>query len=196
MRLLYFQDVIPDTEMTIKVTGNTWNWEYTYPDQPDLDSYISNPLSKEETAFVETYLANNSVPQASEFGEPYLLATDAPLVVPVNTKIKVLVTSSANLHAFTVPAMGFKMDAVPGRINETWFESYKTGTFYGQCSELCGVNHFFMPIEMRVVSKAEYAKWVAQGGGSHKDAALAAYAASKKTKTSALGGGLAVAAQN
>ena len=195
MKLLYFQDALPETDMTIKVTGNTWNWEYAYPDQPDLDSYISNPLSKEEAAFVETYLAKNSIPEASEFGEPYLLTTDAPLVLPVDTKIKVLVTSSNNLHAFTLPAMGFKMDAVPGRINETWFESYKTGTFYGQCSELCGVNHYYMPIEVRIVSKADYAKWVAQGGGSHKDAAIAAYAASKKNKNAALGGGLATAAQ-
>ncbi len=195
MRLLYFQDALPETEMTIKATGNTWNWEYTYPGQPDLDSYISNPLDKEQAKFVETYLAEKSVPEASEFGEPYLLTTDAPLVVPVDTKVKVLITSSNNLHSFTVPAFGIKMDAVPGRINETWFEAYKTGTFYGQCSELCGINHYYMPIEVRVVPKAEYAKWIAGGGGSHKEDALAAYADFKKNKTAALNGGLTIAAQ-
>jgi len=97
MKLLYMQDALP--------TGNTWSWEYAYPDFEDqVESYISNPVEKEDA------------------GDLYLLKTDAPLVVPVETKIKVLVTSSNNLHAFAVPAFGVKMDAVPGRINETWFE--------------------------------------------------------------------------
>jgi cytochrome c oxidase subunit 2 len=126
MRLLYFQDALPETEMTIKVTGNTWNWEYAYPDYPNVESFISNPLEKEDA------------------GDLYLLKTDASLVVPVDTKIKVLITSSNNLHSFAVPAFGIKMDAVPGRINETWFEVNpgKEGTYFGQCSELCGVNHY------------------------------------------------------
>ena len=148
MRLLYFQDALPETEMTIKVTGNTWNWEYAYPDYPNVESFISNPLEKEDAC------------------DLYLLKTDASLVVPVDTKIKVLITSSNNLHSFAVPAFGIKMDAVPGRINETWFEVNpgKEGTYFGQCSELCGVNHYKMPIEIEVVSKEEFQSWVANDG--------------------------------
>ena len=166
MKLLYMQDALPETEMTIKVTGNTWSWEYAYPDFEDqVESYISNPLEKEDA------------------GDLYLLKTDAPLVVPVDTKIKVLVTSSANLHAFAVPAFGVKMDAVPGRINETWFEVLpgKEGTYFGQCSELCGINHYKMPIEVEVVSKDAFKRWVANGGTF--------------TRTAALGGGSITAAQ-
>lgn len=157
MKLLYMQDALPETEMTIKVTGNTWNWEYAYPDFEDqVEAYISNPLEKEDA------------------GDLYLLKTDAPLVVPVETKIKVLVTSSNNLHAFAVPAFGVKMDAVPGRINETWFEVLpgKEGTYFGQCSELCGVNHYKMPIEVEVVSKDAFQRWVANGGAFKKVASL------------------------
>ncbi len=156
MKLLYMQDRLPETEMTIKVTGNTWNWEYAYPDHPNVESYISNPLEKEDA------------------GDLYLLKTDAPLVVPVDTKIKVLVTSSNNLHAFAMPAFGVKIDAVPGRINETWFEVLpgKEGTYYGQCSELCGAYHYKMPIEIKVVSKAEFDRWVANDGAFAKDVAL------------------------
>lgn len=169
MRLLYLQDALPETEMTIKVTGNTWNWEYAYPDHPNVESFISNPLEKDE---------------ADAKGVPYLLAADVPLVVPVDTKIKVLVTSSNNLHSFAVPAFGMKMDAVPGRINETWFEVHpgKEGTYYGQCSELCGTFHYKMPIEVEVVSKAQFAAWVANDGAFTKSVA-------------SLGGGSVTAAQ-
>ena len=158
MKLLYLQDALPETEMTIKVTGNTWSWEYAYPDFEDkVEAYISNPVEKEEA------------------GDLYLLKTDAPLVVPVDTKIKVLVTSSNNLHAFAVPAFGVKMDAVPGRINETWFEVLpgKEGTYFGQCSELCGINHYKMPIEVEVVSKEAFKTWVANGGAFRQVASLA-----------------------
>ncbi|MDB2437891.1 cytochrome c oxidase subunit II [Hellea sp.] len=193
MRLLYFQDALPETEMTIKATGNTWNWEYSYPDNEDIEAFISNPLEKDEAKFIETYLKDNNVAEASEFGEPYLLATDAPLVVPVDTKIKVLITSSNNLHSFSMPAFGIKMDAVPGRINETWFQVLpgKEGTYYGQCSEICGVKHYKMPIEIRVVSKAEFAEWVANGAASHKDEAVQAF--NDKNKTAKLGGGVTAA---
>jgi len=149
MKLLYMQDALPETEMTVKVTGNTWNWEYAYPEHENVEPYISNMLEK---------------PDAEAADKPYLLGTDAPLVVPVNTKVKVLVTSSNNLHAFAMPSFGVKMDAVPGRINETWFEVTREGTFYGQCSELCGIKHAFMPIEIKVVSKDEFAKWIANDG--------------------------------
>jgi cytochrome c oxidase subunit 2 len=149
MQLLYMQDRLPQTEMTVKAVGNTWNWQYTYPDYENIDEIISNPL--DET-------------QSKEQGKPYLLGTDAPLVVPVGTKVKVLVTSANNMHSWAVPSFGVKMDAVPGIINETWFEVYKEGTYYGQCSEICGILHYKMPIEVKVVSKAEFARWAANGG--------------------------------
>lgn len=149
MKLLYHQDVIKDTEVTVKAVGNTWNWSYTYPDHENVEEIISNPL--DET-------------QSKEAGKPYLLATDGALVVPVDTNVKVLVTSLNNMHAWTVPSFGIKMDAVPGIINETWFRAQREGTFYGQCSEICGIKHYYMPIEVKVVSKAEYAKWIANDG--------------------------------
>jgi cytochrome c oxidase subunit 2 len=151
MRLLYFQDVIPESDMTIKVTGNTWNWEYAYPDHPEVESFISNVLEEAD---------------AKAAGKPYLLGSDAPLVVPVDTTVRVIVTSSNNLHSFAVPAFGIKMDAVPGRLNETWFKVNpgKEGTYFGQCSELCGVRHAYMPIEVQVVGKDEFRQWAANGG--------------------------------
>lgn len=149
MNLLYLQDRLPETELTVKTIGNTWNWEYAYPESENIESYVSNPL--DETAA----LAENA---------PYLLATDAALVVPVQTKVKVLVTSANNMHSWTVPSFGIKMDAVPGIINETWFEVYEEGTYYGQCSEICGVKHYYMPIEVKVVSKDAFAAWVANDG--------------------------------
>ena len=149
MQLLRFQDVIPEADMTLKVTGNTWNWEYAYPDYENVDSIISNYLLEDD---------------AKAAGKPYLLGTDAPVVVPVDTIVKVLVTSSNNLHSFAVPSFGVKIDAIPGKINQTWFKVTKEGTFYGQCSELCGLKHAFMPIEVKVVSKDAFRQWVANDG--------------------------------
>jgi len=163
MKLLYMQDRLPETEMTIKVTGNTWYWSYEYPEMADqVEAFDSLLLEK---------------PDAEAAGKPYLLGTDAPLVVPVNTKVKVLVTSNNNLHSFAVPAFGVKMDAVPGRLNETWFEVLREGTFYGQCSELCGVRHAYMPIEVKAVSKNEFDKWVRNGGAFSTNVAQARLAA-------------------
>jgi len=152
MNLLYNQDVIKDTEVTVKAVGNTWNWAYTYPDHENVEEIISNPLDKT---------------QSKAAGKPYLLGTDGAMVVPVDTNVKVLVTSINNMHAWTVPSFGIKMDAVPGIINETWFRANRTGTFYGQCSEICGIKHYYMPIEVQVVSKAEYAKWIANDGANN-----------------------------
>ena len=106
-------------------------------------------------------------------GKPYLLGTDAALVVPVDTAVKVLVTSNNNIHSFAMPAFGIKMDAVPGRINETWFKvnEGKEGTYFGQCSEICGVRHAYMPIEIKVVSKKAFADWVANDGAFVTDVA-------------------------
>lgn len=161
--LLYYQDVVPETEFAINVTGNQWNWTYAYPDHDGIeftatvvpDSAFKNA---DERAGYEADLT-------SHLGRPAklnarLLDTDLRLVVPVNTKIKVQLTASDVIHAWTVPAFGVKLDAVPGRLNQTWFEADEVGTFYGQCSELCGKDHAYMPIAVEVVSKEEFAKWV------------------------------------
>lgn len=146
--LLFKQEQIPQAQLTIKATGNTWNWGYTYPDQ-DVE-FISNPLAEEDAA------AQN---------RPYRMAVDEPMVVPVNTTVRMLVTANDVIHAFSVPSFGIKEDAVPGRVNETWFRVEKTGTYYGFCQELCGIQHAFMPIEVRVVSEPEFAAWIASKGG-------------------------------
>ncbi len=173
MKLLYFQDVIPESELVVKVTGNTWNWEYTYPDYENIDPYVSNivdiPTADKfglSHAQIITKIDARPAGEPRLDGRPYLLASDAPLVVPVDTVVKVIVTSNNNIHAFAVPQFGVKIDAVPGRINETWFKVHagEEGTYYGQCSEICGINHAFMPIEIMVVGKAEFKRWAANGG--------------------------------
>jgi cytochrome c oxidase subunit 2 len=141
-RLLYKELVVPQADMTIKATGNQWFWDYEYPDNGDIS------------------FSANLVPDDELNGRPRLLATDAPVIVPVDTTIRVIVTSVDVIHAWAVPAFGVKVDAVPGRLNETWFRAEKTGTYYGQCSELCGQGHAFMPIEVHVVSKEDFAAWV------------------------------------
>lgn len=141
-RLLYKQLEIPEAELTIKATGYQWYWGYEYPDNGGLS------------------FDSNMVPEADLNGRPRLLAADNPLVVPVDTTVRVIVTGADVIHAFAVPAFGVKIDAIPGRLNETWFKATRTGIFYGQCSELCGQAHAFMPIEVHVVSKEEFAQWL------------------------------------
>jgi len=173
MKLLYFQDVIPESELVVKVTGDTWNWEYSYPDHEHIDPYVSRIVDiatadKFGLSHAEIIARIDARPAGEPRldGRPYLLATDAALVVPVDTVVKVLVTANNNMHAFAVPQFGIKIDAMPGRINETWFKVHagEEGTYYGQCSEICGINHAFMPIEVMVVSKAEFKRWAANGG--------------------------------
>lgn len=148
--LLYAEERIPiNAELTLKVTGNSWRWDFEYPDMGV--AITSNPLEESE---------------ARAQGRPYLLATDTPLYVPVNTTVRVLVTSNDVIHSFAVPAFGVKEDAIQGRVNETWFNVDREGVFYGQCSELCGINHAFMPIEIHAVSRAEFDAWVVEQGGS------------------------------
>ena len=142
-----FGDVeMPAPGLTIKATGVQWNWEYDYVDYDGAD-YSSFMLNDEERV-------------AQKPDEPRLLATDFDLVIPVDTTVRVQVTATDVIHAFAVPSFGVKIDAVPGRLNETWFNVRKTGMFYGQCSELCGKDHAFMPISVRVVSKEEFATWI------------------------------------
>lgn len=156
--LIYEQERIPaEAEITLKVTGNSWFWNFEYPDQSV--AIAANMLPEED---------------ARAQGRPYLLATDEPLLVPVNTTVRVLVTSNDVIHSFAVPSFGIKEDAIQGRVNETWFRADREGTYYGQCSELCGIRHAFMPVEIRVVSREAWEAWVAQQGGSIATAAPAA----------------------
>ena len=151
-----FGDVaVPAPELTIKAQGNQWYWNYEYVDQ--AKAFDSNILG-------ETDPTGNNVDRPTlKPGQPRLLAVDNELVVPVDTTVRVQVTADPGgvIHAFAVPAFGIKIDAVPGRLNETWFNSRETGIFYGQCSELCGKDHAFMPIAVRVVTKAEFATFLA-----------------------------------
>jgi cytochrome c oxidase subunit II len=146
-RLLYEYNAPRPTDLTIKVTGYQWYWGYAYPDQK-IPEYVSNLLPEDKAP-----------------KHLYRLATDNPLVVPVGKEVKVLVTGSDVIHDFALPAFGLKTDAIPGRVNQTFFKAEKIGTYYGQCSELCGINHAFMPIEIKVVSDADFAAWVAAHHG-------------------------------
>lgn len=158
-RLLFAYHNAPEADVRVKVTGNQWNWAYEYPDQ-GVAEYISNMLPADQTT-----------PQL------YRLAADEPLVVPVGKTVHLLVTASDVIHAVAVPAFGIKTDAIPGKVNQVWFKAERTGDFYGQCSELCGVDHAFMPIHVKVVTDAEFAAWVASKGGSMTKAADEAAAA-------------------
>jgi cytochrome c oxidase subunit II len=153
IRLLYLQRDIPVPDMTIKAIGNpSWNWTYEYPDLG---------LNDDKTAKVTftSYLLPEAY--ADKAGRPYLLATDVPVIVPVNKTVKMIITSDPEgiIHAWTIPSFGMKIDAIPGRLNEDWFKATKEGVYYGQCSELCGQNHAFMPIEVHVVSQADFDAW-------------------------------------
>jgi cytochrome c oxidase subunit 2 len=143
-RLLFQELDIPKADLTIKVTGNQWNWTYAYPD--DKIEFTSIMLSEEDRA------KRNPKP-------PRLLGVDNEMVVPVNKVVRIQTTGADVIHSFAVPAFGIKIDSVPGRLNETWFKATKEGTYYGQCSELCGKDHAFMPIVVRVVKDQEYDAW-------------------------------------
>jgi cytochrome c oxidase subunit 2 len=144
-RLLFNYNDMPKPYMTIKATGYQWYWGYEYPDQK-IPEFVSNILPEDK---------------AKAKGVPYKLAATEPLVVPVNQVVEVLVTGADVIHAFAVPAFGIITDAVPGKVNHTWFKVDRVGTFYGSCRELCGVDHAFMPIEVKVVSQADFDAWVA-----------------------------------
>ena len=163
-KLLFYQLNVPAADLTVKATGKQWFWTYSYPDAGDFE-------------FDSIRLQDNELKQ----GQPRLLAVDNELVVPVNKNVHILTTGADVIHAFAVPAFGIKIDSVPGRINETWFKAEREGVYYGQCSELCGKDHAFMPIAVRVVSEADYNTWLQQakqkyasGGGSAPTSVAAA----------------------
>ena len=137
-RLLFLQLDIPKADLTVKATGKQWYWSYSYPDNGKFE--------------FDSLMAADK--------QPRLLGVDNEMVVPVNKVIRVQTTGADVIHAFAVPAFGIKIDSIPGRLNETWFKATKTGMYYGQCSELCGKDHAFMPIAVRVVEDQEFAAWV------------------------------------
>lgn len=154
-RLLYNQTTIPEPDLTVKATGKSWFWQYEYMDDAyaDMGPIISNMLNDEQRAErKETYNLTDS-------GVPRLLAVDYPLVVPVDAVVHVLATSSDVNHAVAMPAFGVKTDAINGRLNETWFRATAPGVYYGQCSELCGANHAFMPLEFHVLPQDQFETW-------------------------------------
>ncbi len=137
-RLLFLQLDTPKADLTVKVTGKQWYWSYSYPDHGKFE--------------FDSLLVQDK--------KPRLLGVDNEMVVPVNKVVRIQTTGADVIHAFAMPAFGIKIDSIPGRLNETWFKATKTGMFYGQCSELCGKDHAFMPIAIRVVSDQEFATWV------------------------------------
>lgn len=143
-KLLYFMDRTHNPEMTLKVTGHQWYWSYEYPESKiAFDSYMIQDADLKP-------------------GQNRLLEVDHEIVVPINTNIRVLLTSADVLHSWAMPALGIKQDTIPGRLRETWMRILKEGIYHGQCSELCGVNHAFMPIKIRAVSKEDYEQWLLQ----------------------------------
>ncbi len=143
-RLLFYQLNVPKADVTVKATGKQWFWTYSYPDSKfEFDSLMVQ--DKDLKA-----------------GQPRLLTVDNEMVVPVNKVVKVLTTGADVIHSFAVPSFGIKIDAIPGRVNETWFKAERVGTYYGQCSELCGRDHAFMPIVVHVVSEKDYTAWLDQ----------------------------------
>lgn len=153
-KLLYFTDRTPNPEMTLKVTGYQWYWGYEYPDQNGIN-------------FLSYMIPDKDIDPA--MNQHRLLSTDNAVVLPIDTNIQILTTAADVIHAFAVPALGVKIDAMPGHLNETWVRINKPGTYYGQCSELCGKDHAYMPIEIKAVTKEEFAAWTAsmnEGSGT------------------------------
>ena len=163
-RLLFVELQVPHPDLTVKATGKQWFWSYSYPDNGNFE--FSSLMIPEKDL---------------KPGQPRLLAVDNELVVPVNKVVHVLVTGADVIHSFTVPSFGIRIDAVPGRVNDTWFKATIEGVFYGQCSELCGKDHSFMPIAVRVVNESDFNKWLddakkkyAADNGAPHDAVAAA----------------------
>jgi cytochrome c oxidase subunit 2 len=153
-RLLFLELDVPKADLTVKVTGKQWYWSYAYPDNGKFE--FDSLIDKDK--------------------QPRLLGVDNEMVVPVNKVIRVQITGADVIHSFAVPAFGIKIDAIPGRLNETWFKAEKTGMYYGQCSQLCGKDHAFMPIAVRVVSDQDFAAWVTDAQKKFASASTATYA--------------------
>jgi cytochrome c oxidase subunit 2 len=146
-RLLYFEETLPPADLTVKAIGKQWFWTYQYPDNGNF-------------TFDAQMTPDRRAAPANPQGEPRLLGTNNHVVVPVNKNIRIITTGADVIHSWAIPAFGVKMDAVPGRINQTWFKADKEGVYYGECSELCGARHAFMPITVEVVSQEKFDMWV------------------------------------
>lgn len=144
-RVLYYMDKAPNPELTVKITGHQWYWSFEYPDHEGL-------------AFDVRMIEDKDLKP----GQPRLLEVDQRVIVPVDTDVRVLVTAADVIHSFAVPSLGVKKDAMPGRLNETWFRATREGVFYGQCSEICGTGHGYMPIAVEAVSKERFQAWLGQ----------------------------------
>lgn len=176
---LFHQQEIPEADVTVKVTGYQWFWGYEYVDEGiEFESYMigAPATTADDAAETSNYAINDDVRAqlaAAGYGEEdFLLATDTAVVVPVGKTIVMQVTGADVIHAWTIPAFGVKQDAVPGRLAELWFEAEKEGVYFGQCSELCGIAHAYMPITVKVVSEDAYAAWVeANRDGDYVDVA-------------------------
>ncbi|CAL80310.1 cytochrome c oxidase, subunit II [Bradyrhizobium sp. ORS 278] len=153
-RLLFLELDVPKADLTIKATGKQWYWSYAYPDNGKFE--------------FDSLMAQDK--------KPRLLAVDNEMVVPVNKVIRVQTTGADVIHAFAVPSFGIKIDAIPGRLNETWFKATKVGMYYGQCSELCGKDHAYMPIAVRVVSDQEFTAWIEDAKKKYASAPTSTYA--------------------
>ncbi|WP_029013700.1 cytochrome c oxidase subunit II [Niveispirillum irakense] len=144
-RVLYYMDKAPNPELTVKITGHQWYWSFEYPDHEGMEF---------EARMIED--------KDLKPGQPRLLEVDQRVIVPVDTDVRVLVTAADVIHSFAVPSLGVKKDAMPGRLNETWFRATREGVFYGQCSEICGTGHGYMPIAVEAVSKERFQAWLGQ----------------------------------
>jgi cytochrome c oxidase subunit 2 len=150
--ILRQQLIIPPHDVVVKATGHSWYWNYEYPSDQGGFRFDSNMIPEED---------------AAKSGKPRLLGADAEMVVPVGKVVRVQITAADVMHNFAVPSFGIRLDAIPGRLNETWFKADREGIYYGQCSELCGNGHPYMPINVRVVSEADYAAWLADAKQKH-----------------------------
>jgi cytochrome c oxidase subunit 2 len=155
--------VIPAAELTIKATGHQWYWSYEYPDNGDINFF------------------SRLLPESAAGPEDYLLAVDAPMVAPAGVTVRMSVTGADVIHNWAMPAFGIKMDGIPGRLNEVWFRVDEPGTYYGQCSELCGKDHAFMPIQVEIVPRATFTRW-AEAMAAGDDAGAARIVAEYKSE--------------
>ena len=164
-RLLFLELDVPKADLTIKATGKQWYWSYTYPDNGKFE--FDSLLACDETR--------------KKCTEPRLLTVDNEIVVPVNKVVRVQTTGADVIHSFAVPAFGIKIDAIPGRLNETWFKAEKVGMYYGQCSELCGKDHAYMPIAVRVVEDKDFTAWVEAAKKKYASAKDSTYASAAES---------------
>lgn len=165
--VLFKQQEIPEGELYIKVTGHQWYWTYEYPEQElEFDSYmLGHPATLGEgDEGIEPFVLNDAMRaklvKTGYQEDEFLLATDTRVIVPVDTVVVMGITADDVIHSWTIPSFGVKQDAVPGRLAQLWFEAEKEGVYFGQCSELCGKDHAYMPITVEVVSKEAFAEWV------------------------------------